>query len=175
MSLNRGVAALGAVAVVGAATLGITIPLVSGSGKPVPNVAIVAGSHWTQVQPLKDCYYGGNAMTAKQQAACSAAVSKAVQNNSMATAIVPSQNGNFGINVDQPVTDHGWNAGSTTELVQQTTNAYAGPLSIASVLTTQDPQTGQTTVNKSGPLIVKEQDKDGKIYGVWLLQLKVAN
>jgi hypothetical protein len=158
---------------VGAATLGITIPLAAHFGKPVPNVAVVAGPNWTQIQPL--CYYGGNAMTTKQQATCSAAVTKAVQNQSMPTALVPSQNGNFGINVDQQVTDHGWNAGSSTELVQQTTNAYAGPLSIASVLTTQDPQTGQTTVGKTGPLIVKEQDKDGKLYGVWLLQLKVSN
>jgi hypothetical protein len=176
MSLNRGVAALGAVAVVGAATLGITIPLAHSYGKPVPNVAIVAGPNWTQIPPVKDCYNDGNVLTAKQQAACAAAFQKELQNNDMPTAMVPSQNGNFGINVDQQVTDHGWVAGaSSADLVQQTTNAYAGPLSIASVLTVQNPQTGQTSLGKSGPLVVIEQDKSGKIYGKWLLQLKVAS
>jgi hypothetical protein len=178
MSLNRGVAALGAVAVVGAATLGITLPIAAHYAPSVARVSIVAGSHWTQIAPLDNCYKGGKALTPAEQTKCGAAIKAALSDDKkLPTAIVPSLNGNFGINVDQAVTDHGWIAriGSGT-LVQHNTHAYAGPLPVAQVLTTQDPQTGQTTTSDSGPMLIVEADKDGKnVYGEWLLQLKVAS
>lgn len=178
MSLNRGVAALGAVAVVGAATLGITLPIAAHYAPSVARVSVVAGSHWTQIAPLENCYKGGNALSVADQTKCGAAIKAALSDpKKVPTAIVPSLNGNFGINVDQPVTKHGWvarTAGGT--LVQHQTNAYAGQLPIAQVLTTQDPQTGQTTTSDSGPMLIQETDKDGKtVYGEWLLQLKVAS
>ncbi|MEZ0065100.1 hypothetical protein ABIA32_001088 [Streptacidiphilus sp. MAP12-20] len=178
MSLNRGVAALGAVAVVGAATLGVSIPLAIHYGKPVSNVSVVAGSHWTQIAPLPECWNKGDALSDKQQAKCLAAVSAAVQGNKLPTAIVPSAGGSFGINVDQAVIEnnHSWQAkGLTGALVPTTKHAYAGPLSITTVLTTQDPQTGATSVGASGPVLVAEVDANKNIYGEWLFQLKVAN
>lgn len=177
MSLNRGVAALGAVAVVGAATLGITLPIAAHYAPSVARVSVVAGSHWTQIAPLDNCYHGGNALTMAEQAKCGAAIKAALGDPSkMPTATVPSANGNFGINVDQPVTKNGWVARTTGGfLVQHQTNAYAGPLPVAQVLTTTDPQTGQTTTSDSGPMLIEEISKDGKtVYGEWLLQLKVA-
>ena len=178
MSLNRGVAALGAVAVVGAATLGITLPIAAHYAPSVARVSIVAGSHWTQIAPLDNCYNGGKALTTADQAKCSASIKAALSDDKkIPTATVPSVNGNFGINVDQPITKNGWLArtGSGT-LVQHTTHAYAGPLPIAQVLTTTDPQTGQTTTSDSGPMLIVETDQDGKnVYGEWLLQLKIAS
>jgi hypothetical protein len=177
MSLNRGVAALGAVAVVGAATLGITLPIAAHFAPSVARVSVVAGSHWTQIAPLDNCYNGGKVLNAADQAKCSASIKAALSDDKkMPTATVPSANGNFGINVDQPVTKNGWVARDGSGfLVQHQTNAYAGPLAISQVLTTQDPTTGQTTTANSGPILIVETDKDGKnIYGEWLLQLKVA-
>ncbi|WP_042364946.1 hypothetical protein [Streptacidiphilus neutrinimicus] len=177
MSLNRGVAALGAVAVVGAATLGITLPIAAHYAPSVARVSVVAGSHWTQIAPLDNCYKGGKALSTADQAKCSASIKAALSDDKkMPTAIVPSANGNFGINVDQPITKNGWVARTGSGfLVQHQTNAYAGPLSIAQVLTTQDPTTGQTTTSNTGPILIVETDKGGKgIYGEWLLQLKVA-
>jgi hypothetical protein len=178
MSLNRGVAALAGLVVVGAGIVAAGAAYGASQGKPVPNVAVVAGSHWTQIQPLKGCYNAGKAMDATAQAKCGVAIKAALNDEKLLpTAIVPSAGGTFGINVDQDVTDNGWLAKySSGTLVQHTTNAYAGPLSTTQVLTTQDQTTGASTVGTNGPVLVVETDKSGNtVYGEWLFQLKVAN
>ncbi|WP_157597501.1 hypothetical protein [Streptacidiphilus rugosus] len=178
MSLNRGVAALAGLVVVGAGIAAGGAAWGVSSGKPVPNVAVVAGSHWTQIAPLKGCYNDGKAMDQAAQAKCGVSIKAALTDEKLLpTAIVPSANSTFGINVDQPVVHNGWLARySTGTLVQHTTNAYAGPLSTAQVLTTQDQSTGASTVGTNGPVLVVETDKSGNtVYGEWLFQLKVSN
>ena len=178
MSINRAVVALGAVAVVGVATLGFSIPFAVHQGKPVPNVAVTVGSTWTQIAPAdKSCYNGGKALTASQKTQCSAAVQKLLSSGKLRTVTIPSSNSNFAVNVDQIVADKGWYAGGENgSLVAPTKNAYAGNLPATPVLSSTSQSTGGTTLNSSGPVLVLMGDgtsASAPVYGEWLFQLKV--
>ena len=178
MSINRAVVALGAVAVVGVATLGFSIPFAVHQGKPVPNVAVTVGSTWTQIAPAdKSCYNGGKALTASQKTQCSAAVQKLLSSGKLRTVTIPSSNSNFAVNVDQIVADKGWYAGGENgSLVAPTKNAYAGNLPATPVLSSTSQSTGGTTLNRSGPVLVLMGDgssASAPVYGEWLFQLKV--
>ncbi|MBC3842876.1 hypothetical protein GXW82_29945 [Streptacidiphilus sp. 4-A2] len=177
MSINRAVVALGAVAVVGVATLGFSIPYAVHAGKPVPNVAVTVGSTWTQMAPAdKSCYNGGNVLTAKQKTACSAAVQKLLTSGKVKTITIPSTNSNYAVNVDQLIADKGWFAGGENgSIVAPTKNAYAGNLPATPVLTSTSQTTGGSTLNNSGPVLVVEggTNSSSAVYGEWLFQLKV--
>lgn len=178
MSINRAVVALGAVAVVGVATLGFSIPFAVHQGKPVPNVAVTVGSTWTQMAPAdKSCYNGGKALTTAQKTACAAAVQKLLSTGKLRTVTIPSANSTFSINVDQIVADKGWYAGGESgSLVPPTKDAYAGNLQATSVLQSTSQTTGGTTLNSNGPVLVLMGDgtsASSPVYGEWLFQLKV--
>ena len=175
MSLNRAVLALGAVAVVGVATVGASVAFAANQGKPVPNAAVTVGSTWTQIKPL--CYNAGKALTTKQQTACAAKVTAVLKAGSAKTITVPSANSSFSINMDQVVTDRGWFAQyQGGALVPPTTKAYAGPLSSTTVLTSTSSTTGTASVGSSGPVLIVEgtgTNQNSPVYGEWLFQLKV--
>ena len=178
MSINRAVVALGAVAVVGVATLGFSIPFAVHAGKPVPNVAVTVGSTWTQIAPAdKSCYNGGKVLTTKQKNDCSAAVQKLLTSGKLRTVTIPSNTSTYSINVDQIVADKGWFAGGENgSLVAPTKNAYAGNLSPTPVLTSTSQTTGSSQLNTSGPVLVLMGDgtsSSSPVYGEWLFQLKV--
>lgn len=177
MSLNRGVAALGAVALVGVATLGFAIPYAHHNGKPVPDIAVVAGSTWLQVAPDKACYNAGKELNKAQQLACQKAISAQVASKSIPVLPVTAA-GTFGINVDQLVADKGWSAiGEGGDVVPQTKEAYAGPLSVATLLSASQAQQSQgapAAAATDAPVLVIAGDRTtGKIYGEWLFQVKV--
>jgi hypothetical protein len=177
MSLNRAVLALGAVAVVGVATVGASAAYAHHQGKPVPNAAVTVGSTWTQIKPF--CYNGGKVITVKQLAACNATIEKKLTSGDVPTITVPSANANFSINLDQIAADNSWWAKyQGGVLVNTTKDTYAGPLSATTVLTSTSQQTGAATVGTSGPVLVSEgsgglTSAGGPIYGEWLFQLKV--
>ncbi|MEY9962892.1 hypothetical protein ABIA33_000918 [Streptacidiphilus sp. MAP12-16] len=167
MSLNRGVAALGAVALVGVATLGVSYGIASSAGQPIPKVSVTSGSTWTQFSPASTCYNGGDPLTAKQLAACGALIQKQA-NNATAPAISVAPNGTFMISVDKKLTEKGWTAsGGQTSLVSETKNYQASNLPVSSVIAAASSTSAAAT---SGTVLVLEQQ--GKtIYGAWLFQL----
>jgi hypothetical protein len=178
MSINRAVVALGAVAVVGVATLGFSIPYAVHAGKPVPNIAVTVGSTWTQMKPAdKSCYNGGKVLTAAQKTSCSAAVQKLLTSGKLRTVTIPSSTSTFSVNVDQIVADKGWYAGGENgSLVAPTKNAYAGNLPATPVLSSTSQSTGSTTLNSSGPVLVlmgNGSSSASPVYGEWLFQLKI--
>ncbi|MEY9872310.1 hypothetical protein ABH931_001784 [Streptacidiphilus sp. MAP12-33] len=169
MSLNRGVAALGAVAVVGAATLAVTLPIANHYAPSKPMVQVTSGSNWVQFAPL--CWNKGDALTTKQIATCVSDLTKAGQKPTKDTPTVEvAANGTFMINTNEDIAKHGWSAQvpgqqGAVGLVSRTTDQQAGNIPIAQAL--QASQTGSTQVT------VIEGSTDGKtVYGVWAFQVK---
>ncbi|QMU74950.1 hypothetical protein GXW83_03395 [Streptacidiphilus sp. PB12-B1b] len=178
MSINRAVLALGAVAVVGVATVGASVAVANSKGKPVPNAAVLTGSTWTQFKPL--CYNAGKPLTAKQQAACTALVQKQLSSPSaLKTITIANTNSTFSINLDQLAANKGWTAGGQNgQLVPVTKHAYAGPLSVTPVLTSTSQSTGAASLADNGPVLIIEGQRsstspNAPVYGEWLFQLKV--
>jgi len=175
MSINRAVVALGAVAVVGVATLGFSIPYAVHAGKPVPNAAITAGSDWVQAAPLKACWDKGNALDSKSQTACVAALNAEIKNNTVHTVPV-NANGTILLNVDKLAADKGWTAfalgsSTSTTLVNETKNQAGGPIPVSSLFAATS--TSQAT-NQSYIRIVVG-DGSSKVYGVWQFELKAKS
>ena len=164
MSLNRGVAALGAVAVVGAATLGIALPIAAHYAPPKPMVAVTAGSTWMQFAPL--CWNKGDALTAKQIATCGNDVKNAATDTKSGNTIEVAPNATFMINTTEDIASKGWSAqAGQSELVARTTNQQAGNLSASAVL--------QAAQASTAPVVVIESDDSGKqIFGVWTFVVK---
>jgi hypothetical protein len=178
MSLNRAVVALGAVAVVGVATLGFSIPYAAHNGKPVPNVAVLSGSTWMQIAPKSDCYDGGKPLSKAKQALCSKEIQAQLAGGDIPTLTV-NASGTYSINVDQLVADKGWLAADPAGvLVQHTKEAYAGPLSVESLMaanTQGSAQGGSGAAATKSPVLVIAGDgtNSGVVYGQWLFQVKV--
>ena len=174
MSLNRAVAALGAVAVVGAATVGLSVWKASDAGQPVPRIYVTSGSTWTPVSAL--CYNGGKTISAKDLTACAAKVQKLGTANS-AKAVTVRPNSTFTIGVDKAVTKNGWSASGSAALVQQTTKYQANNLPLSGVFATQTDQTtgATTTTDKGTVLVLERKTATGPILGVWVFSMKTAS
>ncbi|SEK20583.1 hypothetical protein [Streptacidiphilus jiangxiensis] len=168
MSLNRGVAALGAVAVVGVATLGWSIPLAHHFGQPKPMVAATSGSTWKQFAPV--CWNNGDVLTQKQITSCLKDLAKAQAGGKDTPTLEVAQNGTFMINTNEDIAAKGWYAQVPGQqqpvgLFSRTTNQQVGNIPLAAAL--QASQTG------SAPVTVVESDDSGKqIYGVWTFVVK---
>ncbi|MHA6760831.1 hypothetical protein [Streptacidiphilus sp. PAMC 29251] len=172
MSLNRAVAALGAVAVVGALTVGFSVVKANDAGKPVPRIFVTAGSTWTPVTKL--CYNDGKPLTAKQLAACNTAFQKLATANS-AKPISIRPNTSFTISVDKQITKVGWYASSATMLVPLTKDYQANNLPLSGVFASStDQSTGATTTADKGTVLVLERKSASSpdIYGAWVFTLK---
>ncbi|MFC1415338.1 hypothetical protein [Streptacidiphilus cavernicola] len=175
MSLNRAVAALGAVAVVGAATVGLSVWKANDAGKPVPRIYVTSGSTWTPVSPL--CYNGGKEIAAKDVAACAAKVQKLGAANAAKTISV-RPNSTFTIGVDKDITKVGWSASGSAALVAQTTKYQANNLPLSGVFpTSTDQSTGATSTADKGTVLVIERPagSTSKIVGVWVFSMKTVS
>jgi hypothetical protein len=163
MSLNRGVAALGAVAVVGAATLGWSIPLAVHFGQPKPLVSVTAGSYWTQFAPL--CWNNGDKLTPAQISACSDKLVRATTGTGAPTIPI-AQNSTFMINTTKEIASKGWfaKAGQSSDLVALTHNQQVGNLPGAAATVSAQ--------GAPGPVVVIEGDGQNTVYGVWAFTLK---
>ncbi|MFC1409375.1 hypothetical protein ACEZCY_10210 [Streptacidiphilus sp. N1-12] len=175
MSLNRAVAALGAVAVVGALTVGFSVAHANSVGKPVPKVYVTSGSTWVPIS--NTCYNDGKVLTSKQLAACVAKVQK-IGAADTATPVKVHPNTTFTIGVDKQITDKGWSASGTGALVAQTTKYQANNLPLSGVFATNtDQSTGATTTADKGTVLIVERKSatSNDIYGVWMATLKTVS
>jgi hypothetical protein len=175
MSLNRAVAALGAVAVVGAATVGLSAAYANSNGKPEPRIYVTSGSTWTPVTPT--CYNGGKVMSVAKLNDCVKKVQKLGSTNTAKHVTVHS-NTSFTISVDKDVTDIGWDASAgATQLVPATTKFQANNIPVSGVLATSTDQTtgATTTADKGTILVVERKGTSNDIYGVWLATLQSAS
>jgi hypothetical protein len=175
MSLNRAVAALGAVAVVGALTVGFSVYQAHDAGKPEARAYVTAGSTWASLSPV--CYNGGKLLTTAQVTACIKTIRTKATVDS-ARVIPAHPNTTFTIGVDQSVADKSWSAsiGGAT-LVAGTTSFQANNLPLSSVFTTTTDQTtgAQTTATQGAVLVVAGKGGIDSTYGVWLFTLKTVS
>ena len=176
MSLNRAVAALGAVAVVGALTVGFSVWGAHDAGHRVPQVYVTSGSTWTPVSPLATCYNGGKAIPTKTLTACAKKVQTLSTANS-AKAVSVRPNSTFTIGVDKNITKIGWDASGSATLVAPTTKYQANNLPLSQVFATSTDQTtgATTTTDKGTVLVIERKNGAGPIYGVWVFSLKTAS
>ena len=174
MSLNRAVAALGAVAVVGALTVGFSVYGAHNAGPRVPQVYVTSGSTWTPVSAT--CYNGGKVISPAALTACAKKVQTLGTNNS-AKAISVRPNSTFTIGVDKAITNVGWTASGSATLVAPTTKYQANNLPLSQVFTTStDQTTGATsTTDKGTVLVIERKGGSGSIYGVWVFSMKTAS
>lgn len=181
MSMNRAVLALGAVAVVGVATVGASAAIAHHYGKPVPKIAVTTGANWTQLSPTPGCYNAGKPLTAQQQKACGNTYAALVKAGNLPTITVPA-NATFSINMDKLGADNGWSAQSIgSQPVAQTKQSYAGNLSASALIASANSaeaaaaqQAGQASAPPtmtSAPILVTEGDGTN-VYGLWYFLIK---
>lgn len=178
MSINRGVAALGAVGVVAVATLAITIPIAAAQGKPVPRAQITSGSKWVHSEPLKQCYNGGKELDKTQQNACVTALQKQVSDRK-APQVPVHFDGKVLFNLDKAAANKSWSAyvtggaglvGYENGSLVTNKNQGAGPIGAQQTFTAQQNQQGGTSIPSSVVVWVISGDAQ-HIYGVWQFQL----
>ncbi|MBO1414318.1 hypothetical protein [Streptomyces sp. FH025] len=171
MSLNsRVIAALGAVVVVGAATVGISVAKAAGQTEHVSHQAtLTVGTSSIVAQPL--CWNGGNPLSEDQQLKCQEDATKALQDGTLPSSDVRASD-RVGVGVSPNVADTGWwaftNGGSTGQGGRFSLFSYAkGP-------TWSGAQPATKLLNASGKTLVTvveaDQNSDNPI-AVWYFQL----
>jgi hypothetical protein len=169
MSLNaRGFAAVGAVVVIGAATLGFSIASASGEEKPVNRlVTLVAGTNSTDSEPT--CWNDGKPLDAKAQQTCQTKAAK-LQKDGKLPVVEVATSDRVGVGVDPKTADKGWFAftdggaqGQATLATARRNSTFSGMVPATSVLKA----TAETLVT-----VVEADTKSQDIYGVWYFTLK---
>ncbi|GAA5007576.1 hypothetical protein [Kitasatospora paranensis] len=170
MSLStRAFAALGALVVIGAGTVGGSIAYANSEGAP-PNpkqqATLTVGTSSVRAQPL--CYNGGKALAQDVLAKCQADAKTASQKGTLAHLDVISSD-RVGVGVSTEIADKGWFAftdgGSQgqTPLAQDTRKAtWSGSVLASSVLNSS----GTTTVT-----VVEADQAKQEILGIWYFQM----
>ncbi|MFJ6216974.1 hypothetical protein ACIQGZ_27135 [Streptomyces sp. NPDC092296] len=170
MSINsRGIAALGAIVVIGAATVGFSVAHATGVEKPVNRmVTLVAGTGSINSEPT--CWNDGKPLDEAAQQACQTKVGKLQKSGKLPTIEV--NNGDrVGVGVDPDIAKRGW--GAYTDAGSQTPAFIATPRKNS----TYSGSVAAPTVLKSGEkdtlVTVYEADvKNQEIYGVWYFVLR---
>ncbi|MFI9364308.1 hypothetical protein ACIG5E_25135 [Kitasatospora sp. NPDC053057] len=175
MSLNtRVIAALGAVVVVGAATVGTSVAVASGQTEHNSHRAtLTVGTTSVTADPL--CWNDGSPLTDDQQDQCKAKATKALKDGSLPSSdVVPSDR--IGVGVSPNVAKTGWwastNGGASAQSGQTSLFSYAqGP-------TFSGLQTAGSVLNASGHTLVTVVEIDKKAeapVAVWYFQLNGKN
>ncbi|MEV4613783.1 hypothetical protein AB0K43_14475 [Kitasatospora sp. NPDC049258] len=168
MSLStRAIAAIGAVVVIGAGTVGGSIAYASSQGKPAERQAtLVVGTTSVRTAPL--CYNDGKPLDQAQIEKCQLDAKKAGQENKLESSDVESSD-RIGIGVDKDTGERGWFAftdggqqGQAPIAQEVKGSTYSGSVLASTLLNT----TGTTTVT-----VVEADQKTNDIYGVWYFQL----
>jgi hypothetical protein len=168
MSLStRAIAAIGAVVVIGAGTVGISVAHANSQGKPPERQAtLTVGTSSVRAEPL--CYNGGKALAQDVLAKCQTDAKKASQAGTLAHLDVISSD-RVGVGVPTDVANKGWFAftdgGSQgqTPLAQDTRKAtWSGSVLASSVLNSS----GTTTVT-----VVEADQAKQEILGIWYFQM----
>ncbi|WP_055585309.1 hypothetical protein [Peterkaempfera griseoplana] len=169
MSLNsRAIAALGAVVVIGAGTVGFSVAHASNQPKPVNRlVTLVAGTNSIHSEPI--CWNNGKPLDAAAQQSCQAKAAK-LQKDGKLPVLELSGSDRVGIGVDPGIAKKGWFAftdggsqGQATLATARRNSTFSGLVPATSVLKSA-PETLVTAVEAD----TKSQD----IYGVWYFTLK---
>ncbi|MGW4893717.1 hypothetical protein ACWEQL_15845 [Kitasatospora sp. NPDC004240] len=176
MSLStRAIAAIGAVVVIGAATVGASVAVAS--GEPVPSdhtATLVVGNSSTVEQPF--CFNGGKPLTEEQQTDCRTRAGEAMKAGKLPSSDVVASD-RIAVGVSPAVAERTWwantNGGSATGTgsfvlaPSQTGNTFSGSVGASRALHAS----GKTvvTVVESGP---KESED---IYAVWYFQLNTQD
>jgi hypothetical protein len=172
MSLdNRVIAALGAVVVIGAGTLGGSIAYASGQPSPQTNQAtITVGRNSHHFEPT--CYNGGQPLTDSQNTQCQALYT---QTSKFPTIDVKSLD-RIGVGVTLGAADNGWrsytNGGGTSGSASiapfQKGNTFSGLVPAADVLT----QTRDTTLAVVEFDPKTENQQQPNIIAAWFINLR---
>ncbi|MEV7600155.1 hypothetical protein AB0O91_22550 [Kitasatospora sp. NPDC089797] len=171
MSLNtRVIAALGAVVVVGAATVGTSVAIAAGQTEHSSHRAtLTVGTTSVVADPL--CWNDGSPLTDDQQDKCRDQANQALANGSLPQSDVRSSD-RIGVGVSPNVAETGWwastNGGSSSQGGQTSLFSYAkGP-------TYSGSQSASKLLNSSGKTVVTVVEIDKKSespIAVWYFQM----
>ncbi|WP_051709719.1 hypothetical protein [Streptomyces sp. NRRL S-350] len=175
MSLNaRAIAAIGAVVVVGAATVGTSVAIASDQTAHISHQAtLTVGNSSTVAEPL--CWNNGSPITEDLQQACQDKATQALKDGSLPTSDVVSSD-SVGVGVSPNVAKSGWwaftNGGSSSSGGRTSLASYAkGP-------TWSGAQQANKVLNASGTTLVTvvegDKNSDNPI-AVWYFQLKTQD
>jgi hypothetical protein len=170
MSLStRGIAALGTVLVIGAATVGFSVKTAHDGDKPINRqVTLTAGGSSKASEPI--CWNHGKVFDTKTQLACQNKVPDLVRKGKLPTLTV-GVGDRIGVGVDPKIADVGWyaftNAGNSRQTVLASArrhSTYSGSVAAPTVLTTDE----ETVVT----VVESDTRVSDRIYGVWYFILK---
>ncbi|MER7581972.1 hypothetical protein [Kitasatospora sp. NPDC097691] len=175
MSLNsRAIAALGAVVVVGAATVGTSVAIAAGQTEHNSHRAtLTVGNSSTVADPL--CWNNGSPITEDLQDKCQEDANTALKNGTLPTMDVVASD-RVGVGVSPNVADSGWwafsNGGSTASGGRTSLAAYAkGP-------TWSGSQQANKILNAGGKTLITvvegDKNSDNPI-AVWYFQLNTQD
>ncbi|MFJ8045088.1 hypothetical protein ACIRBX_31755 [Kitasatospora sp. NPDC096147] len=169
MSLStRVIAALGAVVVIGAGTVGGSIAVASGKDDPSgPKATLVVGRSSLDAEPF--CYNDGKPLDEAAQTSCQKEARKAQLEGKLPTSDVTVSD-KIGVGVDPKVAEKGWFAFTdggqqqrATISATRTDSTYSGSLPAIGLLAAGE---------KTNVTVVQADEKTGDILGVWYFQLK---
>ncbi|AXI78178.1 hypothetical protein [Peterkaempfera bronchialis] len=169
MSLNsRAIAALGAVVVIGAGTVGFSVAHASSQDKPQNRlVTLVAGTGSVHSEPT--CWNDGKPLDAKAQGDCQAKAAKLEKDGKLPTLEMNTSD-RVGVGVDPVIADKGWFAftdggtqGQATLASARKGSTFSGAIPAANVL---------KSTEKTLVTVVEADTRSGDIFGVWYFTLK---
>ncbi|MFF7995575.1 hypothetical protein ACFZDG_38120 [Kitasatospora xanthocidica] len=175
MSLNsRAIAALGAVVVVGAATVGTSVAIAADQTEHISHTATLkVGNSSVVAEPL--CWNNGSPLTEDLQQKCQEDAQDALKNGTLPSSDVEASN-TVGVGVSPNVADSGWwaftNGGSSSSGGRTSLASYAkGP-------TWSGAQQANKVLNASGKTLVTvvegDKNSDNPI-AVWYFQLNTQD
>ncbi|MEU8922866.1 hypothetical protein AB0D10_18300 [Kitasatospora sp. NPDC048545] len=175
MSLNsRAIAALGAVVVVGAATVGTSVAVASGQTAHISHQAtLTVGNSSILAEPL--CWNGGSAITEDLQQECQDKATEALKNGTLPTSDVVASD-QVGVGVSPNVAKSGWwaftNGGASSSGGRTSLASYAKGS------TWSGAQQANRVLNASGKTLVTvvegDKNSDNPI-AVWYFQLNTQD
>lgn len=168
MSLStRAIAGLGAVVVIGAATVGVSVAHASSKGKPAENVATLTVGR-SSITSAPFCYNDGKALANAAIAKCQADAVAAFKAGTLPKSDVRASD-RIGVGVPTGTAERGWfaytdaGAQGQTPLVQNAKGTtWSGSLAAPAVLNS----TGKTQVT-----VVEADQKTSEIISVWYFDL----
>ncbi|MFD0272725.1 hypothetical protein ACFVHB_02300 [Kitasatospora sp. NPDC127111] len=172
MSLStRVIAALGAVVVIGAGTVGGSIAYASGQEAPSDHrVTLTVGNSSMEESPF--CFNDGKPLTDEQQEQCQDKASKALDEGKLPKSDVVASD-RIGLGVTPDVADRGWWA--NTNGGGQASGGRFTLATAAKDVTYSGSVPATKAINASGKTLVTVVESDPKqpdgIYAVWYFQL----
>jgi len=172
MSLStRAIAAIGAVVVIGAGTVGGSIAYASNKGKPAEHVATLTVGR-SSITSAPFCYSDGKALAQDILAKCQVDAKKAREAGKLPTTDVQASD-RVGVGVPPSVADTGWfaftdgGAQGQTPLAQDTRGTtWSGSVAASQLLNSS----GDTTVT-----VVEADQKSQEILAVWFFDMKTQD